>query len=133
MERNIQRLLYLSHAGKYRHHFARSGRRRYRDCSQSAGTDRAGSGPAGLYHLLNHSLFKSVLSRAGSIWFRVPVIAISKNWAVLVNGCYFYRHAGRSFPWRWQQAAAAERLCRRVVIYQSFFKLGNSGAFVVVC
>ncbi len=26
--------------------------------------------------------------------------------------------------------AAAERLCRRVVIYQSFFKLGNSGAFV---
>lgn len=41
----------------------------------------------GLYHLLNHSLFKSVLFLgAGSVWFRT-VIAISKNSVVLARKC----------------------------------------------
>ncbi len=41
----------------------------------------------GLYHLVNHSLFKSVLFLGREASGSVPVIAISKNWAVLANGC----------------------------------------------
>lgn len=81
----------------------------------------------GLYHLLNHSLFKSVLFLgAGSIWFRtghrdieklggigkrMPVISI----AMLVGLMALPPLNGFAGEW---------------VIYQSFFKLGNSGAFV---
>lgn len=41
----------------------------------------------GLYHLVNHSLFKSVLFWAQAASGSVPVIVISKNWAVSVNVC----------------------------------------------
>ncbi|VEA15683.1 formate hydrogenlyase subunit 3 [Salmonella enterica subsp. enterica] len=129
MEHNIQAPAGLSHAGKYRHHFARSGRRRYRDCSQSAGTDRAGS-DGGLYHLLNHSLFKSVLFLgAGSIWFRTghrdieKLGGIGKRMPVISIAMLVGLMAMAALP-------PLNGFAGEWVIYQSFFKLGNSGAFV---
>ena len=41
----------------------------------------------GLYHLLNHSLFKSVLFLGAGASGSVPVIAISKNSVVLARKC----------------------------------------------
>ena len=41
----------------------------------------------GLYHLLNHSLFKSVLFLGRGASGSVPVIAISKNSVVLARKC----------------------------------------------
>lgn len=86
----------------------------------------------GLYHLLNHSLFKSVLFLgAGSIWFRTGHRDI-ENWAVLVTDAgYFYRHAGRSDGDGC--VAAAERLCRRVGDLPVLLQLGTAARLLVVC
>ncbi|ELF6584202.1 formate hydrogenlyase subunit 3 [Salmonella enterica] len=84
----------------------------------------------GLYHLVNHSLFKSVLFLgAGSIWFctghrdieklggigkRMPVISIAMLVGLMAMAAL---PPLNGFAGEW-------------VIYQSFFRLGNSGAFV---
>ncbi|XPE44930.1 proton-conducting transporter membrane subunit [Shigella flexneri] len=83
----------------------------------------------GLYHLLNHSLFKSVLFLGAGSVGPVPVIAISKNSVVLArNAGYLHRQlvglmAMAALP-------PLNGFAGELVIYQSFFKLSNSGAFV---
>ncbi len=82
-------------------------------------------------HLLNHSLFKSVLFLGAGSVCSVPVIAISKNSVVLARKCrYLHRHVSRADGNGC--AAAAERFAGEWVIYQSFFKLSNSGALLPV-
>ncbi len=99
--------------------------------ARTTGTDCSWPG-RWLYHLLNHSLFKSVLflgaGRSGS----VPVIAISKNSVVLARKSgYLHRHVSRVDGNGC--AAATNGFAGEWVIYQSFFKLSNSGRLLPVC
>ena len=67
----------------------------------------------GLYHLINHSLFKSTLFLgAGSVWFRTGHRDIEKLGGIGKNARHFAGDAGRADGDGC--AAAAERLCRRV-------------------
>lgn len=68
----------------------------------------------GLYHLINHSLFKSTLFLgAGSVWFRTGHRDIEKLGGIgKKNARHFAGDAGRADGDGC--AAAAERLCRRV-------------------
>ncbi|ELM9755038.1 formate hydrogenlyase subunit 3 [Salmonella enterica] len=84
----------------------------------------------GLYHLLNHSLFKSVLFLgAGSIWFRTghrdieKLGGIGKRMPVISLAMLVGLMAMAALP-------PLNGFAGEWVIYQSFFKLGNSGAFV---
>lgn len=84
----------------------------------------------GLYHLLNHSLFKSVLFLgAGSIWFRTghrdieKLGGIGKRMPVISIAMLVGLMAMAALP-------PLNGFAGEWVIYQSFFKLGNSGAFV---
>ncbi|MEZ3360353.1 formate hydrogenlyase subunit 3 [Escherichia coli] len=84
----------------------------------------------GLYHLLNHSLFKSVLFLgAGSIWFRTghrdieKLGGIGKKMPVISIAMLVGLMAMAALP-------PLNGFAGEWVIYQSFFKLSNSGAFV---
>ncbi|EFJ9898953.1 formate hydrogenlyase subunit 3 [Escherichia coli O124] len=84
----------------------------------------------GLYHLLNHSLFKSVLFLgAGSVWFRTghrdieKLGGIGKKMPVISIAMLVGLMAMAALP-------PLNGFAGEWVIYQSFFKLSNSGAFV---
>ncbi|HAT2781680.1 formate hydrogenlyase subunit 3 [Citrobacter koseri] len=84
----------------------------------------------GLYHLVNHSLFKSVLFLgAGSIWFRTghrdieKLGGIGKRMPVISVAMLIGLMAMAALP-------PLNGFAGEWVIYQSFFKLGNSGAFI---
>lgn len=73
----------------------------------------------GLYHLLNHSLFKSVLFLGAGASGSVPVIAISKTrWYWQENAGYLHRHVSRVDGNGC--AAAAERVCRGMGYLSTF-------------
>ncbi len=84
----------------------------------------------GLYHLLNHSLFKSVLFLgAGDVLVRTGHRDIEKlggYWQE--NAGYLHRHVSRVNGNGC--AAAAERVCRGMGYLSILLKLSNSGAFV---
>lgn len=84
----------------------------------------------GLYHLINHSLFKSVLFLgAGSVWFRTghrdieKLGGIGKKMPVISIAMLVGLMAMAALP-------PLNGFAGEWVIYQSFFKLSNSGAFV---
>lgn len=84
----------------------------------------------GLYHLLNHSLFKSVLFLgAGSVWFRTghrdieKLGGIGKKMPVISIAMLVGLMAMAALP-------PLNGFAGEWVIYQSFFKLSNSGTFV---
>ena len=84
----------------------------------------------GLYHLINHSLFKSTLFLgAGSVWFRTghrdieKLGGIGKKMPVISLAMLVGLMAMAALP-------PLNGFAGEWVIYQSFFKLGNSGAFV---
>lgn len=85
MEHNIQRLL-AYHTGKYRHYSAGLGAGVTGIALEQPALIALGT-VGGLYHLLNHSLFKSVLFLGAGASGSVPVIAISKNSVVLARKC----------------------------------------------
>ncbi len=129
MEHNIQRLL-AYHTREYRHHSAGAGRWRNGYRARTTGADCPWSVGGGLYHLLNHSLFKSVLFLgAGSVWFRTghrdieKLGGIGKKMPVISIAMLVGLMAMAALP-------PLNGFAGEWVIYQSFFKLSNSGAFV---
>ena len=84
----------------------------------------------GLYHLLNHSLFKTTLFLgAGAVWFRTghrdieKLGGIGKRMPVISLAMLVGLMAMAALP-------PLNGFAGEWVIYQSFFKLSNSGAFV---
>jgi formate hydrogenlyase subunit 3 len=87
----------------------------------------------GLYHLVNHSLFKSTLFLgAGSVWFRTghrdieKLGGIGKKMPVISLAMLVGLMAMAALP-------PLNGFAGEWVIYQSFFALGQSDAFIAAC
>jgi formate hydrogenlyase subunit 3 len=113
----------VPHAGKHRHYSAGAGR--WRDRAESTGADCAGF-IGGLYHLINHSLFKSTLFLgAGSVWFRTghrdieKLGGIGKKMPVISLAMLVGLMAMAALP-------PLNGFAGEWVIYQSFFKLATA-------
>ncbi len=83
----------------------------------------------GMYHLINHSVFKTTLFLgAGAVWFRTGHRDI-ENWAGWAkNAADFAFYVGR--PDGDGCAPPLNGFAGEWVIYQSFFKLSTSDAFI---